>query len=42
MAFQNYALFPQMTVAKNLSFPSEVRGFGWRAEDCRAFVPDSS
>ena len=26
MVFQNYALFPHMTVAKNLAFPLEVRG----------------
>ena len=25
MVFQNYALFPHMTVAENLSFPLEVR-----------------
>lgn len=28
MVFQNYALFPHMTIAENLSFPLEVRGFG--------------
>jgi len=28
MVFQNYALFPHMTVAENLSFPLEVRGQG--------------
>ncbi len=28
MVFQNYALFPHMTVAENLSFPLEVRGIG--------------
>lgn len=28
MVFQNYALFPHMSVAKNLSFPLEVRGIG--------------
>ena len=27
MVFQNYALFPHMTVGDNLSFPLEVRGF---------------
>ena len=27
MVFQSYALFPHMTVAENLSFPLEVRGF---------------
>ena len=26
MVFQNYALFPHMTVGENLSFPLEVRG----------------
>lgn len=28
MVFQNYALFPHMTIAENLSFPLEVRGLG--------------
>lgn len=28
MVFQNYALFPHMTVNENLSFPLEVRGIG--------------
>jgi len=28
MVFQNYALFPHMTVAENLSFPLDVRGIG--------------
>jgi putative spermidine/putrescine transport system ATP-binding protein len=28
MVFQNYALFPHMTVGENLSFPLEVRGQG--------------
>ncbi|TRX75069.1 ABC transporter ATP-binding protein [Pseudomonas mangiferae] len=27
MVFQNYALFPHMTVAENLAFPLSVRGF---------------
>jgi putative spermidine/putrescine transport system ATP-binding protein len=28
MVFQNYALFPHMTVAENLAFPLQVRDFG--------------
>jgi putative spermidine/putrescine transport system ATP-binding protein len=28
MVFQNYALFPHMTIGENLSFPLEVRGIG--------------
>ncbi|MEM1341564.1 MAG: ABC transporter ATP-binding protein, partial [Pseudomonadota bacterium] len=28
MVFQNYALFPHMTVAENLAFPLDVRGMG--------------
>ena len=28
MVFQNYALFPHMTVAENLAFPLNVRGMG--------------
>ncbi len=28
MVFQNYALFPHMTVAENLAYPLEVRGMG--------------
>ena len=28
MVFQNYALFPHMTIAENLSFPLEVRKIG--------------
>ncbi len=33
MVFQNYALFPHMTVAENLSFPLEVRGLGKAARE---------
>ena len=33
MVFQNYALFPHMTVAENLSFPLKVRGMS--ADDIR-------
>src|SRR4029079_9147694 len=28
MVFQNYALFPHMTVAQNIGFPLSVRGIG--------------
>lgn len=28
MVFQNYALFPHMSIAENLAFPLEVRGLG--------------
>ena len=28
MVFQNYSLFPHMTVGENLSFPLEVRKMG--------------
>ena len=28
MVFQNYALFPHMTIAENLAYPLEVRGMG--------------
>ncbi len=31
MVFQNYALFPHMTVGANLAFPLEVRGLGREA-----------
>ncbi len=34
MVFQNYALFPHMTVAENLAFPLSVRGIG-KAEIAR-------
>lgn len=33
MVFQNYALFPHMTVAENLSFPLEVRKMGKSERD---------
>ena len=33
MVFQNYALFPHMTVGRNLSFPLEVRGLD--RQECR-------
>jgi len=33
MVFQNYALFPHMTVAENLAFPLQVRGMGKAAQD---------
>jgi putative spermidine/putrescine transport system ATP-binding protein len=33
MVFQNYALFPHMTVAENLAFPLEVRGMGRSVRD---------
>ncbi|QYK40926.1 MAG: ABC transporter ATP-binding protein [Paracoccaceae bacterium] len=33
MVFQNYALFPHMTVGENLSFPLEVRGMGKDARE---------
>ena len=36
MVFQNYALFPHMTVGRNLAFPLEVRGFD--REQCRQRV----
>jgi putative spermidine/putrescine transport system ATP-binding protein len=35
MVFQNYALFPHMTVAENLSFPLEVRGLGKDAREAK-------
>mgnify|MGYP000199161848 CR=1 FL=1 len=31
MVFQNYALFPHMTVAENLAFPLSVRAPGMRS-----------
>ncbi len=36
MVFQNYALFPHMTVGANLAFPLEVRGMS--KEECSARV----
>ena len=36
MVFQNYALFPHMTVGRNLAFPLEVRGLD--AAQCRERV----
>ncbi|MFV0302833.1 MAG: ABC transporter ATP-binding protein [Paracoccus sp. (in: a-proteobacteria)] len=35
MVFQNYALFPHMTVGENLSFPLEVRGMGKAERETR-------
>jgi len=35
MVFQNYALFPHMTVAENLSFPLEVRGMDKSTRDAK-------
>ncbi len=35
MVFQNYALFPHMTVAENLAFPLEVRGMGRSERDAK-------
>src|SRR5690606_17361265 len=35
MVFQNYALFPHMTVGENLSFPLEVRGLGKAERETR-------
>ena len=35
MVFQNYALFPHMTVAENLAFPLQVRNIG-KARNRRA------
>ena len=35
MIFQNYALFPHMTLGENLSFPLEVRGMGKSDRDAK-------
>ena len=35
MVFQNYALFPHMTVAKNIAFPLEMRGTATNEIDAR-------
>jgi putative spermidine/putrescine transport system ATP-binding protein len=35
MVFQNYALFPHMTVGENLAFPLEVRGMGRHERDTK-------
>ena len=35
MVFQNYALFPHMTVGENLSFPLEVRGMAKAAREAK-------
>jgi putative spermidine/putrescine transport system ATP-binding protein len=35
MVFQNYALFPHMTVGENLSFPLEVRGMAKPERDAK-------
>jgi putative spermidine/putrescine transport system ATP-binding protein len=35
VVFQNYALFPHMTVAGNLAFPLEVRGLGKAEREAR-------
>src|SRR3546814_4053461 len=38
MVFQNYALFPHMTVAENLAYPLTVRS--WRRADIAARVAE--
>ena len=39
MVFQNYALFPHMSVAENLSFPLEVRKLDKASSVLRAISP---
>src|SRR5918998_5828573 len=35
MVFQNYALYPHMTVAKNMSYALKLRGMGKRDRDAK-------
>jgi len=39
VVFQNYALFPHMTVAQNVAFPLKMRGIG--RDECRKRVEDA-